>query len=79
MMKICRCGDGINFRHNNTKERYCMNFTIEKTKKAENVVTAEELLREFATLTNDEQRQVLEYAKMLTSGNAIMKGGEICG
>lgn len=53
-------------------------FTIEKIQKAENVLTAEELLREFATLTPDEQHQVLEYAKMITSGNATAKDGDAC-
>ena len=53
-------------------------FTIEKIQKAENVLTAEELLREFATLTAEEKRRVLDYAKFLTSGNATTKDGDIC-
>ena len=54
-----------------------MNFTFEKIQKAENVVTAEELLREFATLNPDERHQVLEYAKALVSGNATTNGGAV--
>lgn len=52
-------------------------FTFEKIQKADNVMTDEELLREFATLTAEEKQLVLDYANALVSGNGTQKFG--CG